>query len=55
MDMEEAGPSLKKLREDSSEIHIYIDHKILKFRIKDLAEKALEKSVANPPRRQYYQ
>jgi hypothetical protein len=55
MDMEEAGPCLKKLREDRSEIQIYIDHKILKFRIKDLAEKALEKSVANPPRHQYYQ
>ena len=34
---------------------IYIDHKILKFRINDLAEKALEKSVVNPPRHQYSQ
>ena len=55
IDMKEAGPYLKKLREDSSEIQIYIDHKILKFRINDLAEKALEKSVANPSRHQYYQ
>lgn len=55
MDMEEAGPFLKKLREDSSEIQIYIDHKILKFRIKDLAEKALEKSFVDPPKHQYYQ
>jgi HEAT repeat protein len=55
IDMKEASPYLKKLREDSSEIQIYIDHKILKFRVNDLAEKALEKSVANPPRHQYYQ
>lgn len=55
MDMKEASPYLKKLREDNSEIQIYIDHKILKFRINDLAEKALEKSVVNPPRYQYYQ
>ena len=53
VDMKEAGPYLEQLREDSSEIQIYIDHKILKFRINDLAEKALEKSVVNPPRHQY--
>ena len=53
MDMKEAGPYLKKLREDSSEIQIYIDHRILKFRISDLAEKAFEKSVVNPPGHQY--
>ena len=55
MNMKEAGPYLKRLRVDSSEIQIYLDHKILKFRINDLAEKALEKSVVNPPRHQYYQ
>ena len=54
IDMKEAGPYLKKLREDSSEIQIYIDHKILKFRIKDLAENALEKSFVDPPKHQYY-
>jgi hypothetical protein len=45
IDMREAGPYLEKLRKDSSEIQIYIDHKILKFRINDLAGKALEKSA----------
>ena len=41
IDMKEASPYLKKLRKDSSEIDIYIDQKILKFRINDLAAKAL--------------